>query len=196
MLLWCLAPMIHCLSAASSSSTRDAVVQQLGYWPTNFVRVAAWTSHRQPLVIQTYPLQGGSPRRQKRSPNTPFPTLYWLCHADIAKHVGHLERDHWIATIENDMLASRELTEDLWGAHRRHASTRWESLRPDDLSRLPEAVQTHLRYSGVAGTSMDTEHPCVKCLHAHYADYRVNLDNPVGERVHSILQTEFPDLIL
>ena len=55
--------------AADSSEQRRLVAQQLGgdLLPSNFVRVAAVCRDGSPLVIQTYPLAGGSRRRQARS---------------------------------------------------------------------------------------------------------------------------------
>ncbi|KAL3918367.1 MAG: hypothetical protein SGILL_004266, partial [Bacillariaceae sp.] len=68
---------------------KELVIQQLGYLPSNFVRVSAWstldggggendgddddddddtsTDRRLPLAIQTYPLQGGAKRRQAKA---------------------------------------------------------------------------------------------------------------------------------
>lgn len=59
-------------SLSSSSSVlygKDIVRQQLGYLPSNYVKVSAWkkTKKNVPVAIQTYPLNGGSKHRQKKS---------------------------------------------------------------------------------------------------------------------------------
>jgi len=136
--------------------------------------------------------------------------------------------------------------------HEEYARARWESLLVEDRNRISDLaaksrsgrrIYDMLRHSGVAGTNVTRAVltttttttaspspllpfvPSVKCLHAHYADYRSVLAedddkenlhcfrgvdsysdcatttgrtvlNPVGRRVHELLREEFPSLVL
>jgi len=109
---------------------------------------------------------------------------------------------------------------------------RWNSLLESDRLLILEGaalgslsvrrMKDILMHSGVAGTNITRKSvsdgegksqllfvPSIKCLHAHYADYRstslsspttVNCGrtvlNPVGLLVHEILLEKFPSLIL
>jgi len=85
-------PVSSSSSPSSSTSVNDFIRQQLGYFPSNFVRVSAWKNNKNnnsllrknnvqsnsttitnsnnnpiPVAIQTYPLNGGAKRRQAKS---------------------------------------------------------------------------------------------------------------------------------
>ena len=236
---------------------RQVVFSQLGYLPQNYVCVSARKADGTPIAIQTYPLEGGAPRRQakatmgwqhkhgqtqettknaaatKQMIGTPFPTLYWLTHPEISKAIAELERVGYIQRIQDDL--SQQDRQDLLRAHVEYAQIRWNTLSKNDRDRLTDTIagtvslqrmREMLQYSGVAGTSItmvDNERyvamafekdadslpvrvPYIKCLHTHYAHYRSILStdwskqnttlNPVGQRVHELLQTKFPELIL
>ena len=182
-----------------SVSPQSQVESQLGYVPSNFVRIAASTAQGDPVVLQTYPLAGGSPRRQRRCQSaTPFPTLFWLCNASVNRAVADLERRGYVKQVEQLILESPDLATHLAACHEDYAKMRWNSLSEDDRSRLPLNVISMLRDSGIAGAAIVnvTETPSIKCLHAHYAHFRATSNNPAGEIVHTILQREFPSLDL
>jgi hypothetical protein len=188
-----------------SSLDRQQVFNQLGYVPSNVVAVVARSSadgQYYPVVLQTYPLAGGSARRQARSAamdnsdctnttsiGTPFPTLYWLCHPAIHKAVADLERRGYVNMIERDISLSAELCNDLLECHRQYAADRWNSLSKDDQHMLMMRNEKSsmgskrriLQATGIAGTNITAagvggangmKIPYVKCLHAHYAHYR------------------------
>jgi hypothetical protein len=189
---------------------RELVRQQLGYVPTNWVCVSAHTQAGDPIAIQTYPLQGGSLRRQAKSQmsdiGTPFPTLFWFTHPLIGTAIAELERQGYIQRIQESLNESEK--EELLACHEKYAIMRWESLSSDHRQKLIEdsslqRLRTMLQYSGVAGTILSGSEnidsiPSIKCLHAHYAHFRScrELGNPVGRRVHQLLQENFPDLVL
>jgi hypothetical protein len=190
---------------------RKQVSAQLGYMPSNFVAVVARSADSAPLVLQTYPLSGGSPRRQARNQfdsitlGTPFPTFYWLCHNEIGKAISHLERGGWVQRIETTILQDDALCDDLNECHRQYSLARWNSLSDShrEILRSMPSPRHILRDSGISGTNLTLVQqriPSVKCLHAHYAQYRANTTitvvNPVGAYVHKLLQNEFPNLIL
>ena len=196
-----------------SSSDEQKVVDQLGYLPTNYLSVAAWTANDLPLVLQTHPLQGGSPRRQARSPDekTPFPTLYWLAHDEISTAVSNLERQGHAKEMDAFIRASTRQTDALRACHYAYANERWSLLSFAEQVATTPSVRNILRDSGIAGSNLAQQQPddnrpllpYVKCLHAHYAHYRAQqqqgenvLLNPVGALVHELLAAEYPALIL
>ncbi len=227
---------IVCLPSTSSSSAafglstslsdtsfrgRDIVEQQLGYIPTNFVRVSAWTLNTNvPVAIQTYPLQGGARRRQAKatygnSPTlqSPFPTLFWLTCPDISRCVGELERRGYLQKFEARLHSDPALIERLWRCHYQYAQQRWEALSYTDRLVLTETMEPALlrmrsimQESGISGSNLTISDPArppvIKCLHAHYAHFRSNYyvdgyeSNPVGEMIHEQLNLDFPDLDL
>lgn len=163
-----------CSAAADSSEQRHLVAQQLGGWlPSNFVRVAAVCQDGSPLVIQTYPLAGGSPRRQARSaaggtttklnptqnqqqqqqPSrqeqlTPFPTLYWLCHPQVNKCVAELERRGCAAEFQKVLDDHAPLRNEWLQSHRQYAQERWNVLTIDDQRWLLAAADANNAASG------------------------------------------------
>lgn len=197
------------LSLQSSIETDKRIVQQqLGYMPVNFVAVSARTSTGVPVAIQTYPLEGGARRRQVKASRsgidlgTPFPTLYWLTHPEIARAIADLERRGYVSKVEQGLN-----NEDWRKCHDEYAEERWTSLSEQDRKRLQddsmERIRAMLQESGVAGINVSIKGivPSVKCLHAHYADYRSTssrrtVPNPVGAWVHRRLSVEFPHLVL
>ena len=100
---------------------------------------------------------------------TPFPTRYWLTCPLARIRVGRLEAAGGVKAMER-WVESDPVIE----ARFRSAGARYAAERDALVSQ--EAV--HRPSGGVGGS----EHG-VKCLHAHYADYRAGNDNPVGEMV-------------
>ena len=199
--------------------------EQLGYLPTNYLRVSGWKFNKQePVAIKTYPLNGGAKRRQNKAEmegpvNSPFPTLYWLTCPEISKAVANLERRGYIQTFDNILRENSELSQRLLQCHEEYAKERWQTLTEEDRSLLSSGdtmtpsllrMQNMMKCSGISGTNFTVhdengvfQMPSIKCLHAHYAHYRSTMDlgesftpNPVGEMIHSALEEVFPELEL
>jgi hypothetical protein len=176
-------------SSVNIDAEKEAVVKQLGYLPSNFVRVSAWSrrgivgsTHRVPLAIQTYPLQGGAKRRQakagvsdlpvlsfdsrtKRSDiQSPFPTLFWLACPQISKVIADLERRGLIQECHETFKQDAELSRRLLQCHVEYAQMRWTSLTEEHRGVLLEAsssassplrgMRSILQYSGISGTNL------------------------------------------
>jgi len=192
-----LSPVLPITSRSSSRSFEhelEEVSNQLGYKPTNFVGVSARTLQGDPIALETYPLEGGSKRRQEKvergkedrdSPlGTPFPTLFWLCNPAISNAISELERDGYVGRIQEEM--SREEHEQLKQAHLEYAKLRWSRISASDKELLSSdsvsvaRMRDSLEKSGISGTSItafsenidDPVGPSIKCLHAHYAHFR------------------------
>ncbi len=100
---------------------------------------------------------------------TPFPTRYWLTCPLATKRIGRLEGIGGVKRMEAKAAADPVFAARLEAAHRRYARHRDALVPPDAVARPT---------GGVGGTARG-----VKCLHAHYADFRAGNDNPVGEVV-------------
>jgi hypothetical protein len=207
----------------SIETETNLVRKQLGYLPSNFVSVSAWTlgSSKEPVAIKTYPLHGGAKRRQAKaeiagaSISSPFPTLYWLSCPEISRAVADLERRGFIQEFETKLKAEPELCLRLRKCHEEYAADRWNSLFEEDRSLLcneddpsVSRMRNMMQNSGISGTNFtvfeDDEMfvAPIKCLHAHYAHYRSTMAspkvsrNPVGEMIQEHLTKEFPELQL
>ena len=100
---------------------------------------------------------------------TPFPTRYWLACPLARIRVGRLESIGGVKAMERWIESSPEIAARFEAAAARYANDR-DALVPDDAEHRPSG--------GVGGSQRG-----VKCLHAHYADFRAGNDNPVGEMV-------------
>jgi hypothetical protein len=204
----------------SLESDQEAIRRQLGYLPPNFLAVSARNGFGSPVAIKTYPLDGGAPRRQAKaarslsesiSVGTPFPTLYWLTCPFIARAIAKMERNGYVGMLEDRLKRDSEMTDRLFCCHKEYARERWECLSLDDRNLLTQTdspsvqrMRIMLESSGIAGTNTSTLTlngsflPAIKCLHAHYADYRSatgqqgRTENPVGRMVHELLAEQFP----
>mmetsp|Transcript_27118 Transcript_27118/g.78258 ORF Transcript_27118/g.78258 Transcript_27118/m.78258 type:complete len:295 (+) Transcript_27118:42-926(+) len=222
-------PLVTCALSFSSdaracldeeSADEEAVREQLGYLPSNYVRVTSYTSRgQQPVAIQTYPLNGGAMRRKTKAKGelTPFPTLYWLANAEISRAVAELERTGFVGVLEEKLRSKDSYVEDYIAAHQIYAHERWQSLTDQDRAMLEGAAEGNnedrcssndddvvvtpgmvlmIRNSGIAGRIPPFE-PCIKCLHSHYAHYRSGGEaNIVGRWVGDLLLEKFPELDL
>lgn len=215
-------PLLACAQTPDGqliSNEEEAVREQLGYLPSNFVRVTSNTSvGEQPVAIQTYPLNGGAVRRKTKAKGdlTPFPTLYWLVNAEISRAVAELERRGFVGVLEERLRSDDSFVEDYIAAHKMYAEERWKSVTDHDLAMLEGAeagedsgedsgysndeitpgMVRMIKNSGIAGRIPPFE-PCIKCLHSHYAHYRSGGEiNIVGKWVGELLSEEFPELDL
>jgi hypothetical protein len=159
--------------SVSLSLEEQAVFDQLGYLPDNFVRISAWTEDSvdenhggpEPVAIQCYPLNGGAKRRQRAAKTshtnlgTPFPTLFWLTSPSISKAIGGLEREGYIQMFDKRINGDPEMARRLLHCHKENADMRWQSLSQEDrqllLSDNPsvQRMRNILQNSGVSGTN-------------------------------------------
>ena len=142
---------------------RDIVEAQLGRPPRSSVDVVSRCHLDLPVVIAVPPLLDDG---------TPFPTTYWLTCPLAVRRIGREESRGGVrgaeARIESDpTFADRYRTAMSRYAHDRDAL-------------IPGGTTGPRPTGGVGGSRAG-----VKCLHAHYADFRSGHDNPVGETVVS-----------
>jgi hypothetical protein len=211
-----------------SPKDHDDILIQLGYVPSNLVTVSARRGEfGTPLALKTYPLDGGASRRKAKARGklTPFPTLYWFCCPVVGKALADLERRGYVGLLEQKLLEVPNALEIFIRSHEEYAEERWNSLTSNHMQMLEnrvgdmnEGMADMIKNSGIAGTDFKSfspiigkaegeriGNPSIKCLHAHYAHYRSQIEgktitpenkNIVGEWIHEILESEFPDLII
>ena len=100
---------------------------------------------------------------------TPFPTRYWLSCPAARSRIGRIESAGGVKAMDRRIRHDQAFAAGVADADRRYATER-DALIPDGATLRPSG--------GVAGGSGG-----VKCLHAHYADFRAGNTNPVGELV-------------
>lgn len=108
----------------------------------------------------------GTPRVVRNAPllhdGTPMPTRYWLVDPDDITAVSRLEAAGGVDAAERAVDPAA-----LEAAHDAYAAERDAQIASTHAGPRP--------YGGVAGTRRG-----VKCLHAHYANWLVGNDDPVG----------------
>ncbi len=132
----------------------------LGRKPQGDYWVEVRRTDESPVVIRNAPIQYSG---------RPMPTLYWLVDPYLVKVIGRLESTGAVKQVQLD-LSDDEIA---------NAHTLYEDLRNEHLAGLDAQ---YLPSGGVGGTRRG-----VKCLHAHYANYLIAAQDPVGSWVHDKL---------
>jgi len=150
-----------------------AVVDQLGFMPTNLIRVAAFDAiTHQPTVCQLYPLTKPAAERRRKGGGKdfePFPTTYWLTCPTLKANISKLEDKGWVAKLETRLEKDEAALHAMANAHNEYAACRWALLSDEHLSLVSERGWTEpLKEVGIAGIR---NHRKVKCLHTMYAHW-------------------------
>ncbi len=148
---------------AVTAADRDRVTELLGRAPQGLFEVMVRRADGWPVVIRNAPLL-----RTGR----PMPTRYWLIDRELNRDIGRLEADGGVDRAEAEVAPA-----ELEAAHRAYDAER--------TSALPDDYQGHRPSGGVGGTRIG-----VKCLHAHYANFLVGADDPVGRWVDERLRAQ------
>jgi hypothetical protein len=124
-------------------SERDVriVSAQLGRPARDVVGIAARCVCGNPTVVSTAP---------RLTDGTPFPTLYYLCHPAATAAISHLEAEHVMAELQDDLAEDEELRAAYAAAHASYLADR------ESILVVPELA-------GVSAGGMPVR---VKCLHA------------------------------
>ena len=142
-------------------SDQEMVRRLLGREPLGPFEVVVRRNDGWPVVLANPPFQAGG---------RPMPTRFWLADRRLVRAVGRLESDGGVnqaeAEVDPDVLRA---------AHDAYAAERERLIAADTTGPRPSG--------GVGGTRQG-----VKCLHAHYANFLVGADDPVGAWVEARLQ--------
>ncbi|RIJ48960.1 DUF501 domain-containing protein [Clavibacter lycopersici] len=124
-------------------SERDVrvVSAQLGRPARDVVGIAARCVCGNPTVVSTAP---------RLTDGTPFPTLYYLCHPAATAAISHLEAEHVMAELQDDLAEDEAMRDAYAAAHASYLADR------ESILVVPELA-------GVSAGGMPVR---VKCLHA------------------------------
>lgn len=136
------------------------VTRLLGRTPQGSFTVAVRRIDGSPVVLTNEPLLDSG---------RPMPTRYWLIDRQLVRSIGRLESIGGVNQAEAEVDDAA-----LQAAHDAYAAKRDALIDPDYEGPRP--------YGGVGGTRKG-----VKCLHAHYANFLVGADDPVGRWVEDRL---------
>ncbi len=142
-------------------SERDVrvVTAQLGRPARDVVGIAARCVCGNPTVVSTAP---------RLTDGTPFPTLYYLCHPAATAAISHLEAEHVMAELQDDLAEDEAMRDAYAAAHASYLADR------ESILVVPELA-------GVSAGGMPVR---VKCLHA-LAGHALAAGpgvNPIGDR--------------
>jgi hypothetical protein len=124
-------------------SERDVriVSEQLGRPARDVVGISARCVCGNPTVVSTAP---------RLTDGTPFPTLYYLCHPAATAAISHLEAEHVMAELQDDLAEDEAMRDAYAAAHASYLADR------ESILVVPELA-------GVSAGGMPVR---VKCLHA------------------------------
>lgn len=145
----------------ATESDRDIVTKLLGRRPQGSFDVVVRRRCGTPVVLANHPLLDDG---------RPMPTRFWLVDKRLLKAIGRLESIGGVNQAEAEVDPKA-----LVACH--------SAYQKERAGHLPENYQGHTPSGGVGGTRQG-----VKCLHAHYANYLVGAEDPVGAWVHIQLQ--------
>ncbi len=138
----------------------EAVKRLLGRDPQGSFEIVLRREDGSPVVLANGPLLEGG---------RPMPTRYWLADRFLVKAIGRLESEGGVNAAESQVDAVA-----LQAAHDAYAAGRDQLI--DAAHRGPRPS------GGVGGTRKG-----VKCLHAHYANFLMGANDPVGEWIQTRL---------
>ncbi|ALD13386.1 MULTISPECIES: DUF501 domain-containing protein [Clavibacter] len=124
-------------------SERDVriVSEQLGRPARDVVGISARCVCGNPTVVSTAP---------RLTDGTPFPTLYYLSHPAATAAISHLEAEHVMAELQDDLAEDEAMRDAYAAAHASYLADRESILVVPELQ-------------GVSAGGMPVR---VKCLHA------------------------------
>lgn len=125
-------------ACTASADECRLIKEELGFLPTNLIRVSAFhkplkptaaeqePGEERPAVLLLYPLRNGEHdyKRRQRAKVEPFPTMYWLASAELKARVSILEDKQYVQTLQERLdtdASAREVrfwTQAAWVPHR------------------------------------------------------------------------------
>ena len=161
MLQWWL-PLSFCAESATALDI-EQVAALLGRRPQGDFSVVLRAPNGEPRVVRNAPLLHDG---------TPMPTRFWLVDPADVIAVSRLEAAGGVNNAESEVDDTA-----LQATHDAYATERDAQIAPDHVGPRP--------FGGVAGTRRG-----VKCLHAHYANWLVGNNDPVGRWVANRLTND------
>ena len=174
------------------------VANQLGYLPSNLIKIAARDENLNPVVTLLYPLNHKENNFRYSVDKKPFPTIIWITCPLLRARISKLEHDGWVSKFQQRLHAgdieSMSFLAMMEEAHKAYAKERWELLTKEDQELVIKNGWSEAYDNvGVAGIRDFTQ---VKCLHGHYAHYRARPEhnNIIGKWVQELLDNNIDTL--
>ncbi|MGM0471487.1 MAG: DUF501 domain-containing protein [Bacillota bacterium] len=162
----------------------ELITQQLGRKPRNVAGIAKYCAEGYPQVVVTYPIF------EQQGELKLFPTTYWLSCPKLVAEISVLEAEGLIQELQQEIMSDSVLEAALSTAHQQYAKRRVNLLNEKDKSRLKNQCPKRWQIIAESGVGGIVAKEGIKCLHTHYADYLVNPQNPVGQRVDKLLTAD------
>ena len=169
-----------------SNQNKQILKKQLGRTPRNIVKIPVSCSENFPQVIVTAPLLEDS--------DNLFPTTFWLSCPELNYRIAKLEDQGFVTKIKTEIDQDPKLKEQLMEAHQNYADYRMSLSDKKELKELKDKNQGQYRVITKSGVGGIMDFAGIKCLHTHYAHYLVDQNNPVGQLVDELLESNWPKL--
>ncbi len=141
-----------------------------------------------PSIILLYPLRSADKPEAKKDLNfMSLSTLIWLTCPYLNDRIHKLESEGYIKKVTDFINNNRDFVSKMQFAHAHYFYLRKKVYRYflGDVSSIDE--NSRLFNTGIGGIS-DIEN--IKCLHLHYAHYRICNENYAGRITYELLDCE------
>ncbi|MGM0501309.1 MAG: DUF501 domain-containing protein [Bacillota bacterium] len=166
-----------------SKQDKQVLQKQLGRTPRNIVEIVVKCSAGFPQVFVTAPILNDS--------DNIFPTTFWLSCPELNYRIAKLEDQGFVRTIKEKIDQDLKLKSRLKQAHQDYATYRTNLMSSEQLEELKDKNEGQYRVIKESGVGGIMDFAGIKCLHTHYAHYLVDANNPVGELVEQLLETNY-----
>ena len=162
----------------------EVIKRQLG---TDFISISGIVERCKwdcPTLILLYPVRGEENKTERGLDYKSMSNLLWLTCPYINKKVHQLESQGYIKKIEKFILNDRGFASIMKYAHAHYFYFRKKVYRHflGDVTSIDE--NSRVFDAGIGGI-VDTDY--LKCLHLHYAHYKICKDNFAGKVINYLL---------
>lgn len=152
---------------------REIVAKQLGRNPDNLKDIVVYCSpSKKPAVVLTSPFS---------SDKGIFPTIYWLSCPYLVEEIFRIEDKGLVKKLTEKLKSDSEFKKEMMKTHEKYAERRLSMLLPEEIKKIKDKSKDMYKVIKESGVGGIMDKGGIKCLHAHYADYLVNGDNPAGK---------------
>jgi len=145
----------------------DIITSQLGRTPNGIAKIAHYSPHGIPQVLQM----------QSWVFDQPFPTLYWLSSKAIDKELARIESQGVVKELEKRLQEDLELKQAYHQSHKDYVIARWQLMTPEHKKIIEAKGFTPLFETlGIGGIKNWDQ---IRCLHMQYA-HHLAVENAIG----------------
>ncbi len=166
----------------------DVIKKQLNTENIHITGIIERCSWNYPSIIMLYPVREGDYKNSEKKINfKSLSTLIWLTCPYMNRRIHELESMGYIEKISGFIGNENEFESKMKFSHAHYFFLRKKVFRHylGDVSSLDE--NTRLFETGIGGVGNISN---IKCLHIHYAHYRICEENVVGRITCDLLSRE------